>query len=240
MKQALFCFAVGVSALGAFRVPPATAIAAAPVSNDVVPAKKRANKEKAKSHEYAECTEKLLETVSGLLRSVENVRNGTGGMNEVEAALKAVKTKKEEMRKEINGRLYPQLRVLRRDRGVLVNRAGEIIDEILSAKGEYEKLKRKKMELDEKEKARVERIEERVGELEDEYNGIWEKVGEIEDVISRKETVALSYGVREINFIERECEQMVERFKREMRHKDMERSVTCIDKLNASLYYVVS
>ncbi|RYQ91017.1 hypothetical protein Ahy_B09g096901 isoform B [Arachis hypogaea] len=231
-KEALFCFTLGVTALGAFSSPPtATAIA--------VP-KKNAGKEKAKSgHEYADCTEKLLETVSVLLRTVEGVRNGNGGMEEVEAAMKAVNEKKEEVRGEINDRLYPQLRVLRRQKGALGKRAGQIIDEILAAKGEYEKLRRKekKKGLEEEEKLTVETIEKKVAELEDEYNGIWEKVGDFEDAISRKETVALSYGVREINFIQWECEQMVERFKREMRHKEKTKSssaspVTSLSKLD--------
>ncbi|KAL1294317.1 hypothetical protein HN51_055056 [Arachis hypogaea] len=241
-KEALFCFTLGVTALGAFSSPPtATAIAVPAVVKDVFSWKKKnAGKEKAKSgHEYADCTEKLLETVSVLLRTVEGVRNGNGGMEEVEAAMKAVNEKKEEVRGEINDRLYPQLRVLRRQKGALGKRAGQIIDEILAAKGEYEKLRRKekKKGLEEEEKLTVETIEKKVAELEDEYNGIWEKVGDFEDAISRKETVALSYGVREINFIQWECEQMVERFKREMRHKEKTKSssaspVTSLSKLD--------
>ncbi|MED6161814.1 hypothetical protein PIB30_064283 [Stylosanthes scabra] len=241
-KQALFCFTLGVTALGAFSAPPpATAVAIPAVVKDVFSWRKRnAGKEKAQGgHEYADCTAKLLETVSVLLRTVEGVRNGNGGMEEVEAAMKAVNEKKEKVRGEINDRLYPQLRVLRRKKGALVRRAGQIIDEILAAKGEYEKLRKKgkKNVLEEKEKAAMETIEKKVGELEDEYNGIWDTVGDFEDAILRKETVALSYGVREINFIQWECEQMVERFKREMRQKEKTKSlpaspVTSLTKLD--------
>ncbi|XP_061371353.1 probable inactive ATP-dependent zinc metalloprotease FTSHI 5, chloroplastic [Gastrolobium bilobum] len=220
LVRALFCFAVGCSAFGTFRVGHALAIAAPWAVSE----KKGSEKEGVKSHEYSDCTERLLETVSGLLRSIEEVRKGNGDVSEVELVLKAVKTKKEESRREIMGRLYPELRKLRRDKGQLVKRSGEILGEILNAKGEYDKLKVKVV--NEEEKARMERLEQRVEELEQEYNGIWEGVGEIEDLISRKETVALSYGVREISFIERECEQLVERFKQEMRQKDIESSPT--------------
>ncbi|KAJ1409365.1 P-loop containing nucleoside triphosphate hydrolase [Sesbania bispinosa] len=214
LVRALFCFAVGFSALGTFRVAPAYAIAAP----WAFLGKRSSEKEKVKSHEYSDCTERLLETVSGLLRSIEEVRKGNGDMNEVEQALKAVKAKKEESQGEIMGRLYPELRKLTRDKGQLTKRAGEIVDEILNAKREYDKLKVKAV-LNEEEKARMERLEQRVGELEQEYNGIWERVGDIEDMISRRETVALSYGVMEISFIERECEKLVERFKQEMKQK---------------------
>ena len=153
---------------------------------------------------------------------MDEVREGNGEVNEVEAALEAVKSKKEELRKEINGRLYPALKRLRRERKALWKRSGEIVGEILKATVEYEKLK-VKVAGNEKENARMKELEESVGVMEDEYNGVWERVGEIEDRISREETVALSYGVREINFIERECEQLVERFKREIKNKDFKR-----------------
>ena len=94
----------------------------------------------------------------------------------------------------------------------------------MNAMAEYDKLKAKVAANEkENENARMKELEESVGVMEDEYNGVWERVGEIEDRISREETVALSYGVREINFIERECEQLVERFKREIKNKDFKR-----------------
>ncbi|XP_027364868.1 probable inactive ATP-dependent zinc metalloprotease FTSHI 5, chloroplastic [Abrus precatorius] len=229
LVRALFCFAVGFSALGALRARPAFAIAA--------PwgflGKRGSEKERVKSYEYSDCTDRLLETVSSLLRSVDEVRQGNGDMSMVEEALKAVKSKKEELQKEIMGRFYPRLKKLRRQRNPLWGRSGEIISEILKAKGEYDKLKMNVV--NEKEMARMKELEQRVGVLEDEYNAVWERVGEIEDLISREETLALSYGVREICFIERECEQMVERFKQEMRRKGVESlptgSVTRLSKI---------
>eukprot|EP00256_Glycine_max_P040042 XP_006589200.1 probable inactive ATP-dependent zinc metalloprotease FTSHI 5, chloroplastic isoform X1 [Glycine max] len=219
LVRALFCFAVGFSALGAFHAPPPAFAIAAPWTYWA----KRGTeeKERAKSHQYSDCTDRLLETVSFLLKTVDEVRNGNGDVSEAEAALEAVKSKKEEMRKEINGRLYPALKRLRRERKALWKRSGEIVGEILNAMAEYDKLKAKVAANEkENENARMKELEESVGVMEDEYNGVWERVGEIEDRISREETVALSYGVREINFIERECEQLVERFKREVKNKD--------------------
>ncbi|TKY52101.1 ATP-dependent zinc metalloprotease FtsH 3 [Spatholobus suberectus] len=215
LVRALFCFAVGFSALGAFRAPPAFAVAA-PWS--VLAKRGSEEKERAKSHEYSDCTDRLLETVSSLLGTVDEVRKGNEDASAVEATLKAVKSKKEELRKEILGRLDPALKKLRRERKALWKRSGEIIGQILKAMGEYDGLKAKAA--NEKEKEMMKELEKSVGEMEDEYNAVWERVGEIEDQISREETVALSYGVREINFIERECEQLVERFKQEIRRKD--------------------
>ncbi|OIW13804.1 hypothetical protein TanjilG_31693 [Lupinus angustifolius] len=230
LRAVLFCFAVGFSAVGAFRFP-AIAIAATPVvavKNDAMLRDKK-SKEKGtksgKSHEYADCTESLLEEVSGLLRIIEEVKNGNQGVNAVDAALEAVKSKKEELHKDIMGRLYKELRVLRKEKGALSKRAGMIIDEIIKAKKEFDKLKSKK-NVDEKDKERIVVLEKEVEGLETEYNGKWEKVNEIEDLIVTKETVALSYGVREINFIERECEKLVERFKHEMRQKSIKSSPT--------------
>ena len=67
--------------------------------------------------------------MSFLLKTVDEVREGNGEVNEVEAALEAVKSKKEELRKEINGRLYPALKRLRRERKALWKRSGEIVGE---------------------------------------------------------------------------------------------------------------
>lgn len=214
----LFCFAIGFSSLGTVRVP----AIAAPVANEVILEKKdkgRDNKQSLKSHEYADCTKRLLETVSDVLRSIEEVRKGNGDINQVQQAMKAVNLKKEEMQKEIMSRLYAEVRELRRDKGRLVKRAGQIIDEIVKAKGDYDKLKAKAVK--DTDKARMERLDQRMRELEQDYNDIWERVSEIDDSILRRETVALSFGVREISFIERECEQLVDRFKQEMRQKNI-------------------
>ncbi|QHO20387.1 putative inactive ATP-dependent zinc metalloprotease FTSHI 5 [Arachis hypogaea] len=154
LQGSALCFTLGVTALGAFSSPPtATAIAVPAVVKMSFPGRRKRREEKAKSgHEYADCTEKLLETVSVLLRMWKVLGTGTGnggGGGGDEA------------------------------KGALGKRAGQIIDEILAAKGEYEKLRRKekKKGLEEEEKLTVETIEKKVAELEDEYNGYGRKLG---------------------------------------------------------------
>ena len=63
-------------------------------------------KERAKSHRYSDYTDRLLETMSFLLKTIDEVQNGNGDVSEAEATLEAVKSKKEGLRKETNGRLY--------------------------------------------------------------------------------------------------------------------------------------
>lgn len=178
------------------------------------------NKDKndaTKDHQYAYCTNTLLETVPRLLSTLEDVREGNGSMNEVQQAMRAVSLKKREMENEIMSKLNEELKELWRDKGLLLKRAELIIDEISKAKGDYDKLKQKAS--NGTEKARMERLDNRMGELERDYNEIWERVSEIDDLIARRETVALSFGIREISFIERECEQLVSKFRLEAANK---------------------
>ncbi|XP_050142890.1 probable inactive ATP-dependent zinc metalloprotease FTSHI 5, chloroplastic [Malus sylvestris] len=207
---ALFCFVFGFAQ---FRAGRGVAVAAPLVSEAVL------DKEEVK-YEYSEYTKRLLETVGVLLKSVDEVRGGNGDVKLVEAAWKAVRGKKDELQDEILGRLHGELRELRREKEGLVKRSDEVVAEVVKVKRELEKLAGNAGE--EKSKEMEERMEERLGSLEEEYNGIWEKVGEIEDRILRRETAALSYGVRELCFIERECEQLVQSFTRQMRRKNVE------------------
>ena len=208
---ALLCFAIGLVPIRGLRF---SAIAA-PAVVEVLD-KKEKGKEKGKGHEYADCTRRLLETVSVLLRSIEEVRQGgNGDLKQVEAAWKAVKTKKEELQDEIMNGLYAELRVLKRDKRRLEERSEKIGNAVVKTKREYDK----SLGNAGKEGGgdRTERLEKSLRRLEEEYNSIWETIGEIEDKILRKETAAMSYGVRELCFIEGECEQLVQGFTREMR-----------------------
>jgi archaellum component FlaC len=222
MVYALLCIAVGFSPIRGFR---ACAIAV-PVVAEAIMGRKENVKEgelirlSSKGHEYSECTRTLLETVSELLRSIEKVRRGNGDIKEVEAAWKAVKSKKEELQRGIMSELYVQVNELKREKLGLEKRAEEIVDEVVKAKGEYERLVRKGQE---EGKERVERLEENLRGLEEEYNRVWERVGEIEDGIARREFVVMSFAIRELCFIERECEQLVGRFTREIRLKGTDR-----------------
>lgn len=170
---------------------------------------------KDKDHEYADYTRRLLETVSNLLKTVEEVRGGNGDVKKAKLALKAVKMRKEELQDEIMSGMYTELRELRLKKEKLVKRVGKIIDEVLMVQTEIESLKG--------EKVGAEELLDMIGTMEREYDELWERVGEIDDKILRRETVAMSIGVRELCFIERECEELVKRFSREMRRRSIER-----------------
>lgn len=170
---------------------------------------------KEKDHEYADYTRRLLETVSNLLKIVEEVRGGNGDVKRAKLALKAVKMRKEELQDEIMSGMYTELRELRLEKEKLVKRVGKIIDEVLMVQTEIESLKG--------EKVGAEELLDMIGTMEREYDELWERVGEIDDKMLRRETVAMSIGVRELCFIERECEELVKRFSREMRRRSIER-----------------
>ncbi|KAH9771390.1 putative inactive ATP-dependent zinc metalloprotease FTSHI 5 [Citrus sinensis] len=214
LVYAVFCIAVSFSP---FKVP---AIAATVASEVKLDNKGREIETevvfKEKDHEYADYTRRLLETVSNLLKIVEEVRGGNGDVKRAKLALKAVKMRKEELQDEIMSGMYTELRELRLEKEKLVKRVGKIIDEVLMVQTEIESLKG--------EKVGAEELLDMIGTMEREYDELWERVGEIDDKMLRRETVAMSIGVRELCFIERECEELVKRFSREMRRRSIESS----------------
>ncbi|KAK9161714.1 hypothetical protein Syun_008055 [Stephania yunnanensis] len=175
-----------------------------------------------KSHEYSGTTKELLKVVSVLLRRIEDVRSSKGGMSEVKEALKRVKLKRKELQEGILNALQGELRELRRQKVELVKRSEEIVDSAWKNKREQEKLLRKDDGGKEELKEQLARLEEGLNVAEKEYDRLWEKVGDIEDQMLRRETMALSIGIRELSFIEQESELLVERFSSEMKHKNME------------------
>ncbi|KAM7252406.1 hypothetical protein ACFE04_024289 [Oxalis oulophora] len=170
---------------------------------------------KLKDHEYSECTRKLLETVSGLLRCIEEVKIGNGGKDDVVLAMNIVKEKKLELQNEIMSGMYRAVKELKREKERLEKRVEQIVDEAARTNKEYEGLIVKA----EKEKEKIESLEERLIKLDEEYEKLWERIGEIDDEMIRRETLAMSVGVRELCFIERECEGLVESFIREIGRK---------------------
>jgi hypothetical protein len=126
--------------------------------------------------------------------------------------------------------MHPVLMDLKEELRLLEIKELEITEQMEDVKRDYDRLKEKELDGGEKLKGNVVNNEveknmllTKMGELEKNYNEILEKIDEITDLISRKETMALSYGVLEVVFIERECEQLVERFKQEMKEKELER-----------------
>lgn len=218
LVYALFCIAIGFSPVRSFQAP----ALALPFVSDVLRKRKKETlieKEvvlKSIDHEFSGYTRRLLETVSILLKSVEKVRKEDGDAGEVGAALDAVKEEKEKLEKEIMSGLYSDLSRFRKEREVLMQRADGIVEEVLRLKKESERM------LGKGDREKAERLEERVDVMEREYNKIWERIDEIDDTVLKRETTTLSFGVRELMFIERECVELVKSFNREMKLKSSE------------------
>ncbi|KAK4484067.1 hypothetical protein RD792_011286 [Penstemon davidsonii] len=206
-----------------FRKPAFAAVAAA----DIV----RSTENEANGHEYSHCTRRLLGVALQLVKIIEEARNfgGEDYAAKVEDGLKEVKMCKKALQEEIMDGFYAELRPLKKERDELMDRSEEIVEKVYKAKREEESLMRKtKGGGDKIETLRMERRS-----WEKEYNDMWERIEEIEDMIARKETVAISIGVRELLFIERECEALVEGFLKEMRsHNTQSYSEAPVTKLS--------
>ncbi|KAM7484822.1 hypothetical protein LguiA_000831 [Lonicera macranthoides] len=219
---ALFWISVGLCPVKGFQVP---AIAAAPVASEVN--RKRTNTKtvekdevlKPKGHEYSDYTSRLLETVSVLLRTIEEVSCGKGDEYDVEVALEEVKSKKQELEDEIMSRLYAELSVLQGKIKRLIKRSVAILEREAEAEGELESRLREEGDNEEEKKV----LEEEMERGENEYDEVLDKIDEIEDEIRRRETIALSIGIRELSSIQRECELLVESFTQNFwRRKDID------------------
>lgn len=228
----LFCVALGFfpagkSRLRAIAAPPAAALGVrerGKVKGANFSAKsnsKQSNVSIYGDHVYSDYTRKLLETVSGLVKRVEEVRDGNGDVGDVESTLKEVRLKKEELIGQIMSGLHAELKELKGEKQELERSSEAIIDSAVKMKREEDQmltLVAKGGNADEAKKAKeqIANLEENMNASDKEYNAIWERIGDIEDQILRRETMALSVGVRELSFIARECEQLVEGVRREV------------------------
>ncbi|CAH1429973.1 unnamed protein product [Lactuca virosa] len=112
---------------------------AAPVNSEALETRKSKSKQGVnnwKDHEFSDYTRRLLETVSRLVRIIEEVSSGNGDLKNVEAALKDVKLKKKELQYEIMTRLYAELSVLRGKKMELDRKSGDILDSMMKSKRE--------------------------------------------------------------------------------------------------------
>lgn len=143
-----------------------------------------------------------------------------GDMKAVRQALAEVKSKRKELKAEVLEKLNEETREWRREKMELIRKSGEVLDLAFTAKRERDKTLKGKGGDD---KSTVERLENVIENSEREYNELWEKIGEIEDKILRKETLAYSIALRELSFIEKESELLVERFSMQLRFGSRER-----------------
>ena len=116
--------------------------------------------------------------------------------------------------------LYADVKKSKNERQKLVKQSGKVLNSMLKAKRERDKVLRRDGD---KAKERIAKLEDIVHTAEKEYARIWESIGEIEDRILRTETMALSIGVRELSFIERESELLVEKLRQEKMRQGHER-----------------
>ncbi|KAL5700933.1 putative inactive ATP-dependent zinc metalloprotease FTSHI 5 [Ranunculus cassubicifolius] len=168
-----------------------------------------------KEHEFTGYTKRLLETVSILLKSIEDVRVRKEDMIIVKKALKAVKLRKEELQDEIRSALYRELRVMKEEKMGLESQSEKVVETAVRLRKEQENVLKKGGD-DEEVKGKIARIEEEMSVAEKEYDEVLERIGEIEENMYRRETLSFSIGIRELSFIERESELLVERFTSEL------------------------
>ncbi|KAF9607257.1 hypothetical protein IFM89_033464 [Coptis chinensis] len=176
-----------------------------------------------KEHEFTGYTKRLLEMVSVLLKCVEDVRNGKGDVEVVKKVLRDVKVRKKELQNEIRTVLYKELGEMKEEKEGLVRKMEGIVGDVSEGKKVVKELV-KKIENEEEGKGvkeEIARLEEVMSFAEKEYDGIVDRVGEIEDMMLKREMLSFSIGIRELSFIERECELLVERFEYETRHKNI-------------------
>lgn len=213
----LFWLVIGLCSFGGFLKP--TIAAAAPVASEAIPTLKRSKsnqKEVNLRDEYTDYARRLLETVSGLLRSIKEVDSGNGDVEDVKVALKKVTLKKKELQDEIMSGLYEKLTVLKEETKALTDKSKEIHENVLTTKEKKESLE------EENAKEQIMNLEVEMSIGEKEYNAILEKIDEIEDEMLRREAMALSIGIREVSFIERESKLLVENFTRNLGQKKFE------------------
>lgn len=207
----IFCPFVG------FRKPAlAAAVAAAAPSAAVQREKSEEN-----GHKYSQYTRRLLGAVSQLLKIIEEARNEgkEDSTVAVEKGLKEFKRTKADLQDELMSGFYSELRVLKEEKEALIDRSEEIVNKSFKARREEENLMKKAKGGGDK----LQRLREEKRSWEREYNDLWERIREVEDLIERNETIAFSIGVRELLAIERECEALVKNFLSEMRSRDTQR-----------------
>ncbi|XP_073314829.1 probable inactive ATP-dependent zinc metalloprotease FTSHI 5, chloroplastic [Primulina huaijiensis] len=213
IAYALLCVVLGFFCpVFGFQKPAFAAVSSPAASELLLP---KENEEKG--HEYSNFTRRLLEDVGRLLKMIDEAKKSENedSSAKVKESLKGVKATKRTLQEEIMDDLNAKLKVLKGEKDQLMNRSEEIVDKLFKAKREEESLLRKAKGGG----VSIQKLREERMSWEKEYNSTGERIDEIEDLISGKETMALSIGVRELLFIERECEALVEGFMRDMRKR---------------------
>lgn len=175
-----------------------------------------------KDHEFSQYTRRLLAAVSVLLHRIEEVETSKGDMAGVQEVLKVVKEKRREVQEEVIRKFNTELEKLKREKAKLTKQSEDVMKSALADKKKLDAwLKRGGGGT--RKRGNVQALENSLDAAEKEYSDLSEKVAEIEDRISRWETLTYSIAIRELSFIERECELLVERFGRRLTQNSAER-----------------
>ncbi|KAI3991255.1 hypothetical protein MKX01_022476 [Papaver californicum] len=210
---ALFCIVIGFVPVKKLQKPAIAVSFAGLFTRE----EKKEEVQTKKDHEYSDYTQELLGKVLVLLQRIEEAKSSKGDIKEVRGALKEVKLRKEELRGKILDLVSNELREPKNELSKLVKRSEEIFVSVTKKKNTYVK----KVDADGEEKEKIRRLEKSMEAAEKEYDEIAVKIDEIEDIILRKETMAYSVGLRELSFIAREAELLVERFVRDLRSQNV-------------------
>lgn len=204
----LFWLAIGLCPIRPLQLPSLAAVSAE--TTDV------SNYDK----DYSNYTQKMVESVVKLRRTVRKVWSGNGDVKEVETALGEVKSKRKEFQEAIENEMEVELDALREELEALNDRAEMVNESMERARSESQTLLADG-EGSEKVKLSLAKAEEVLGKTGEEYDGIWKRIGETEELISKKEFMAFTVCARQLQFLERESTLLVDNFTREMRQKNI-------------------
>lgn len=206
----------------------AIAVPAMVASQNVAKSKKA---DASNDHEFSVYTKELLESVPILEERIKEVKEGKGEMSVVKEALKTIREKRKRIEKVILGNLGKETEQLVIEKVQYLSKAEAILEVAFQLREELSKLMRRekarsgtsKGEVVVKEKERIDELEGRLEELEREFNGLAENVQELDQRIEMRERFTISVGIREIMFVERECEELVGELNKWLEQKEIER-----------------
>ncbi|KAJ4810110.1 ATP-dependent zinc metalloprotease FtsH [Rhynchospora pubera] len=184
-------------------------------------------------HEFSVYTERLLDCVPILENRIKEVIEEKGDMGLVQEALKEVRKRGNEIQKKILHNLWKELEQLGNEKVQCLTKAEMMLEKVLPVREELGKLVRRekvtagesKAEVAIKERQRIVELERRLEGLEREYNGLIEKAEDFNQKIEMRERFTISVGMREILFVERECEELVGKLNQSLKQKELDRKL---------------
>ncbi|KAL5983589.1 hypothetical protein ACLOJK_017677 [Asimina triloba] len=221
LTAAVFCATIAFFPTYLIPMPATAAPAVAPARA----ADKTAQRSKSTDdtdHEHSEHTRRLLAVVAVLLQRIEDAKSGRAEMGHVKEALKEVALKREELQNEILSALNRELEEMDNEEDELTARGKKALLLFQVMEKQKDDLERRRGQGEEV-KEKIDELEKNMDATEKEYNEISDKFEDIEDAILRKETMAFNIALRELSFIQKECETLVKVFERQWKKMKSER-----------------